>query len=316
MKTAAVIKKVLIALLTALFVAFAAFSLLYFSPGDPAELLLMEKTGGSGLQLDVVREYAEKLGTNQGLLPMFENWFWKMLQFDLGRSYRTGRPVWYEFETRFMTSVSLALMSGAISLVVGITLGMLSAKYKNKFIDKISRFISAVNMSVPSFWLAIVAMWLFAMKLKIAPISGDLGIRSLILPSIVLGVTGCSGLIRITRICILENLNEEYVLTLKAKGLSALAIFKKHILKNISLPIITMATSNIISLISGSIIIENIFGLPGIGNYLIKSIQLKDFPVILGFVFIMSLTVVILNLISELIGYALDPRIRMEIYGK
>lgn len=91
MKTATVIKKVLIALLTALFVAFAAFSLLYFSPGDPAELLLMEKTGGSGLQLDVVREYAEKLGTNQGLLPMFENWFWKMLQFDLGRSYRTGR---------------------------------------------------------------------------------------------------------------------------------------------------------------------------------------------------------------------------------
>jgi peptide/nickel transport system permease protein len=111
-------------------------------------------------------------------------------------------------------------------------------------------------------------------------------------------------------------LNEEYVLTLKAKGLSELAIFKKHILKNISLPIITMATSNIISLISGSIIIENIFGLPGIGNYLIKSIQLKDFPVILGFVFIMSFTVVILNLISELIGYALDPRIRMEIYGK
>lgn len=131
-----------------------------------------------------------------------------------------------------------------------------------------------------------------------------------------LGVTGCSGLIRITRVCILENLNEEYVLTLKAKGLSELAIFKKHILKNISLPIITMATSNIISLISGSIIIENIFGLPGIGNYLIKSIQLKDFPVILGFVFIMSFTVVILNLISELIGYALDPRIRMEIYGK
>lgn len=154
----------------------------------------MEKTGGSGLQLDVVREYAEKLGTNQGLLPMFENWFWKMLQFDLGRSYRTGRPVWYEFETRFMTSVSLALMSGAISLVVGITLGMLSAKYKNKFIDKISRFISAVNMSVPSFWLAIVAMWLFAMKLKIAADFRRHGHSESHPSSIVLGVTAAQDL--------------------------------------------------------------------------------------------------------------------------
>lgn len=316
MKATAILRKICIALLTALFVSFTAYALLYFSPGDPAELLLMEKTGGSGLQLNVVREYSEILGANRGLLPMFKHWFAGLLRFDLGRSYRTGRPVWYEFKTRFMTSASLAIMAGTISLFIGVLLGMLSAKNKNKCIDKLTRLVSAVNMSVPSFWLAIVALWLFAMKLKIAPISGDLGVKSLILPSFVLGITGSSGLIRITRVCILENLNEEYVITLKAKGLSESSRFVKHILKNISLPIITIATSNIISLISGSIIIENIFGLPGVGNYLIKSIQLKDFPVILGFVFFMSLMVVILNLISELLSYALDPRIRMEIYEK
>ena len=316
MKAVNIIKRILVSLLTALFVAFTAYALLYFSPGDPAELLLMEKTGGSGLQLNVVREYAEILGSNKGLLPMFRDWFLKMIRLDLGRSYRTGRPVWVEFKTRFWTSASLALMATALSLLIGVSLGMLSARYKNKAFDRVTRILSAVNMSVPSFWLAIVFMWLFAMKLKLAPVSGDLGFKSLVLPACVLGIAGSAGLIRITRICILENQNEEYVVTLRAKGLSESQRFRKHILKNISLPIITMATSNVISLIGGSIIIENIFGLPGIGNYLIKSIQLKDFPVILGFVFIMALTVVILNLISELISYALDPRIRMEIYEK
>lgn len=316
MKTATILKRIFIALLTALFVSFTAYALLYYSPGDPAELLLMEKTGGPGLQMNVVREYAEVLGTNKGLLPMYKNWLVKVFHLDLGRSYWTGRPVWVEFRTRFKTSASLALMATAISLVIGVSLGMLSARYKNRAFDKVTRIISAVNMSVPSFWLAIFFMWLFAMKLKIAPISGDQGFKSLILPSCVLGIAGSAGLIRITRICILENQNEQYVVTLRAKGLSESQRFRKHILRNISLPIITMATSNVISLIGGSIIIENIFGLPGIGNYLIKSIQLKDFPVILGFVFIMSLTVVILNLLSELISYALDPRIRMEVYEK
>ena len=316
MKTATILKRILLALLTAFFVSFTAYALLYYSPGDPAELLLMEKTGGPGLQLNVVREYAEVLGTNKGLLPMYRHWLVNLLHMDLGRSYRTGRPVWVEFKTRFVTSASLAVMATAISLVIGVSLGMLSARYKNRAFDRITRIISAVNMSVPTFWLAILFMWLFAMKLKIAPVSGDQGFRSLVLPSCVLGIGSSAGLIRITRICILENMNEEYVVTLRAKGLSEAQRFRRHILKNISLPIITMVTANVISLIGGSIIIENIFGLPGLGNYLIKSIQLKDFPVILGFVFIMSLTVVVLNLISELISYALDPRIRMEVYEK
>ena len=316
MKATTILKRIIVAIFTALFVSFAAYALLYYSPGDPAELLLMEMTGGSGLQMSVVKEYAEILGTNKGLLPMYKNWFVKMIHMDLGTSYRTGRPVWYEFRIRFATSLSLAVMTSVISLVLGVSMGMLSAKYKNKFFDKFTRMLCAINMSIPSFWLAIVFMWVFVIKLKLAPMSGDMGFRSLILPSFVMGLTGCSGLIRITRIGILENLNAEYVLTLRAKGLSESARFRKHILRNISLSIVTMVTQNVVSLIGGSIIIENIFGLPGIGNYLIRSIQVKDFPVILGFVFIMSLTVVILNLISELVSYALDPRIRMEVYEK
>ena len=207
-------------------------------------------------------------------------------------------------------------MTSVISLVIGVSMGMLSAKYKNKFFDKLTRMICAINMSIPSFWLAIVFMWVFVIKLRLAPMSGDMGFRSLILPSCVMGLTGSSGLIRIVRIGILENLSAEYVVTLRAKGLSESARFRKHILRNISLSIVTMVTQNVVSLIGGSIIIENIFGLPGVGNYLIRSIQVKDFPVILGFIFIMSLTVVILNLISELVSYALDPRIRMEVYEK
>ncbi len=311
-----IIKKVLIALITAVFVSFAAYALLYLAPGDPAELLLMEKTGGPGLQKDVVKEYAEKLGLNRGLLPMYKDWFVDMLHFDLGRSYKTGRPVWQEFSSRFKTSATLAVMAAALSLIIGLLLGMLSAKFKNRLIDRFTRIISAINISIPSYWLAIIFMWIFAMKLKIAPVTGDAGLKSLVLPALVLGITGSSGLIRITRICIIDNLSEEYVVTLRAKGLSEPQIFVKHILKNISLPIIIMVSSNIISLVGGSIIIENIFGLPGVGQYLLKAIGVRDFPVILGFVFLMSMIVVIINLIAELLSFALDPRIRMEIYEK
>jgi peptide/nickel transport system permease protein len=316
MKALPVIKKTAVAILTALFVSFLTYGLLYISPGDPAELLLTEKMGSMGVQKEVVQRYAEQLGLNKGFLAMYKDWFADMLHGDLGTSYKTGNPVLTDFLSRLGCSAQLALLSTSISLVLGVGLGLLSARKRNGVIDRVTRFFSAFSLSVPSFWLAILFLWVFAMKLGWFPIADYQGIKSLILPAVVMGVTGCASLIRVTRSGVLDNLSEGYVVTARARGLNDRQVFVGHILKNVLLPVVTMVTSNLIAHVGGSVIIENIFSLPGVGNFLLRALRSKDFPVILGFVFLMGMIVVILTTIADLLYLAIDPRVRQGMYEK
>ena len=316
MKALPIIKKTAVAILTALFVSFLTYGLLYISPGDPAELLLEQKMGSMGLQKEVVQRYAEQLGLNKGFFPMYRDWFVNMLHGDLGVSYKTGYPVLTDFISRLGCSAQLALLSTAISLVLGVTLGILSGRRKDSFLDKFTRFYSSLSLSVPSFWLAIVFLWIFAMKLGWFPLADYQGLKSLILPALVMGITGSASLIRVTRSGILDNLSEGYVVTARARGLNDRQVFVGHILKNVMLPVVTMVTSNLISHIGGSVIIENVFSLPGIGNFLLRAIKLKDFPAILGFVFLMGMIVVVLTTIADLLYLAIDPRVRQGMYEK
>ena len=316
MKAVPIIKKLILSLLTALLVSFLTYALLYISPGDPAELLLEGKMGGMGVQKDVVARYAETLGLNKGFLAMYRDWFVNMLHGDLGTSYKTGYPVIQDFFSRFGCSALLAVLSTSISLVLGVGLGILSARKRNGIADRLTRLFSAVSLSVPSFWLAIVFLWLFALELGWFPISDYRGIQSLILPAVVMGLSGSASLIRVTRSGVLDNLGEGYVITARARGLNDRQVFVGHILKNVMLPVITMVTTNLIAHIGGSVIIENIFSLPGTGNFLLRAIQSKDFPVILGFVFLMGLIVVILTTIADILYLVFDPRVRQGSYEK
>ena len=316
MKALPIIKKTALAILTALFVSFLTYGLLYISPGDPAELLLAEKTGSMGLQKEVVQRYAEQLGLNRGFFPMYRDWFVNMLRGDLGTSYKTGYPVLQDFFSRFGCSAQLAVLSTAISLVLGVGLGILSARRRNGIVDRVTRFFSAISLSVPSFWLAIVFLWLFAMKLGWFPIADYQGIKSLILPALVMGITGSASLIRVTRSGVLDNLSEGYVVTARARGLNDRQVFLGHVLKNVLLPVVTMVTSNLIAHIGGSVIIENIFSLPGVGNFLLRAIRSKDFPVILGFVFLMGMIVVVLTTIADILYLVIDPRVRQGMNEK
>lgn len=316
MKALPIIKKTAVAILTALFVSFLTYGLLYISPGDPAELLLEQKMGSMGLQKEVVQRYAEQLGLNKGFFPMYRDWFVNMLHGDLGVSYKTGYPVLTDFLSRLGCSAQLAVLSTAISLVLGVSLGILSARRRNGIIDRITRFFSAVSLSVPSFWLAIVFLWIFAMKLGWFPLADYQGIKSLILPALVMGITGSASLIRVTRSGVLDNLSEGYVVTARARGLNDRQVFVGHVLKNVMLPVITMVTSNLIAHIGGSVIIENIFSLPGVGNFLLRAIRSKDFPVILGFVFLMGMIVVVLTTIADILYLVFDPRVRQGMYEK
>ena len=316
MKAVPIIKKIVVALLTALFVSFITFGLLYLSPGDPVELMMNDKMGDAVLNEAVMERYAELLGTNKGFFGMYRAWLYATLHGDLGRSYNTGLPVIQEFGLRIGCSAKLAVFSTLISSVLGIGLGILSARKKNGFADRLTRIFSSISISVPAFWLAILFLWVFAVKLDLFPIASYDGFRSLILPAFVMGISGCASLIRITRISILDNLSEGYVLTARARGLSERRVFLGHILKNVMLPIVTMLTASLIAHVGGSVIIENIFSLPGTGNYLLRAIKIKDYPVVLGFILLKGLIVIVLTTLADFLYYAIDPRIRQGLYEK
>jgi peptide/nickel transport system permease protein len=168
-------------------------------------------------------------------------------------------------------------------------------------------------MSVPSFWLALLLLWIFSIQFHLLPSFGFNGFSSLILPVTVLGLSYSSTIIRMTKSCLMDNLSRAYVVTARAKGLSESSIMIRHVLINIALPIITLCGTNMTSLLGGSVIIENIYGLPGLGNYLITAIMVKDFPVILGFVFILAMFIILINLFVDLTYTLIDPRVRMAM---
>jgi peptide/nickel transport system permease protein len=289
---------------------------MYFAPGNPAAILLRYKNPTGGLHPETVALYAEKLGTDKGFFAQFADWIGSILHGDFGLSFKTGVPVLQEFADRLGCTASLMIFASVLALVIGVGLGMASALHDNRLIDKVARLFVVCNMSTPDFWLALLFIWIFSVKLNWLPSFGLNGFSSLILPGVVLGLSYCGSFVRISKVCMLDSLASCYVMTARAKGLSESTILRRHVLKNILLPIITLCGMNITALIGGSVIIERIFGLPGLGNYLITAISVKDFPVILGFVFIFGVMIIAVNLLVDLSYTLIDPRVRQAIREK
>ncbi|AKL95888.1 ABC-type dipeptide/oligopeptide/nickel transport system, permease component [Clostridium aceticum] len=306
------LKRLIMLVPTAIFVALISFSIIYFSPGDTAQLILRDKNP-IGLPDDaLVEEYERILGLDKPFPQLFSQWLKGAAVGDFGNSFKTGLPVTQEFRHRFLYTVKLVFLATCVYIFLGLLLGTLSAIYKDSIIDQFVRGFAAFNLSVPSFWLALFFLWLFSMKLKIFPAYGYQGFISLILPGFVMGLGRSSTLARLTRTCILEALDSPYVATARGIGLSETAILIKHVLKNILLPIVTLIGMNSISLLGGSVIIENIFGLPGVGSYLVQAINLKDFPIISGFIFIFGIIIVLINLLVDFSYVIIDPRVRYD----
>jgi peptide/nickel transport system permease protein len=283
---------------------------MYFSPGNPAELMLRYKSPTTGLNQKTVEMYAEKLGVNNAFSTQFGNWLKDAVRGDFGRSFKTGLPVAEEFLNRVGCTLSIMIFATILSLFIGVVLGIVSAMYNNGFIDHIVRFLSVVTMSMPNFWIALLFLWVFAIKLKWFPSFGFRSFSSIVLPGTVLALGNSASITRMVKSCVIENIGLAYVTTARAKGLSEGAVFVRHILKNVTLPVITLSGMNMAGLLGGSAIIESIFGLPGIGSYLVTAISLKDFPVIMGFTFIMGILVVLINFLVDLTFVIVDPRVR------
>ena len=294
-------------------VAVISFGLVHFAPGDPAAALL----GPDASEEELARVRAS-LGLDKPLWQQFVYWVSGALRGDLGRSYFSGEPVTAMILGRLEPTLLLAGMSLFIALLIGIPAGVLSAVYRNSWLDQGILVLSLLGISMPNFWLGINLILLFAVTWQIFPVAGYVQLaegwtetlRHLATPALALGIGQAAIVTRITRTSTLEMLRQDFVRTAHAKGVGYWRVIGWHVLRNALIPILTVVGVVVAVLLGGSIVIETVFNLPGIGRLVITAVQRRDYPVIQGVVLFVTTAYVLLNLLIDLIYAVLDPRIK------
>lgn len=291
-------------------VSMLAYSLINLAPGDPARIIL-ERQGTQPVTFADVELLREQLGLNDPFPVRYGRWVVDAVTGDLGTSFRTGRPVLPELWQRFLITLELAVPAFFIAAVVGLSLGVISAIRRNKIADHASRVGALVGASVPSFWLAYMLIIAFAVSFSMFPVAGRESWRHGVLPIVALGIAATAGLMRLTRASMLEVLHEDYISAARARGVPPHRIITKHALRNALLPVVTLAGTRFGHLLGGAVIIETIFAWPGLGKHVIDAIYARDYPTIQGFVLLIGIVFVLVNLIVDLAYTWLDPRIRL-----
>ncbi len=281
------------------------FLLIHLVPGDPVEVMLGESA--SSADRDALRS---ELGLNQPLLQQFGTYLNKLAHGDFGHSIHTKASIAELIKTRYPATLKLALLALMIGLLVGIPLGIYSALKAGRWQDILVTVISVRLSAMPAFWLGPVLMLIFAVWLGWLPVSGMESGASIILPAVTLGFGLSAILTRMTRTSLLEVLNDDYIRTARAKGLSERVVILRHALRAALLPIITIVGLQMGSLLAGAVITETIFSWDGIGRLLVESIEKRDYPVTQACVLIVALSYVVVNLLTDLLYKLADPRVR------
>ena len=294
-------------------VAFVVFALLYLTPGDPAAII----AGDIATDEDIKRIHA-KLGLDEPFLVQFGRWVWALAHGDLGTSIFTNLPVTQLIGQRIEPTVSLTVLTLLVAIAVSVPLGVVAAARAGTWLDRGVMALSVLGFSVPVFVLAYILILTFAIELDWLPVQGYRSIkdgvwpwlRHLILPSIALGTVYVALITRITRASMLDVLAQDYVRTAQAKGLAPDQVLIGHALKNAAVPIMTIVGIGVALLISGAIVTETVFALPGIGRLTVDAILRRDYPIIQGVTLIFSAVYVLVNLAVDLSYALVDPRIR------
>lgn len=295
------------------FVALFVFSLLYIAPGDPAAII----AGDQATPADVAR-IREGLGLDRPYLVRFGEWIFKVLQGDLGTSIFTSLPVSQLIAQRIEPTVSLMLVTLVFALVVAIPMGVVAAWKANTAIDRATMAFAVFGFSVPVFVVGYLLAYVFALKLDWFPVQGYTPLangfgpwlHNLVLPAFALGMVYIALIARITRASMLEVLQQDYIRTARAKGVSEMSILFEHGLKNAAVPIVTVVGIGIALLIGGAVVTESVFAIPGLGRLTVDAILRRDYPVIQGVVLMFSFVYVVINLLVDIVYTMLDPRIR------
>ncbi len=291
-------------------VTFLVFGLMYISPGDPAQKKLT--AGGIAVSEDVLEETREEMGLNRPFLVQYGDWLGKALRGDLGTSFKDGIPVGEKLLKGIKYTAILSVSSFLLAVLVSIPLGIYSAVRQNRFGDYLIRFLSFIGNSLPNFLISVLLMYFFCIKFKIFPIIAEQSLKGLFLPALTLAVPMMSQFIRQIRAEVLEQLHQPYVSGARARGVKERFILFGNVLHNSMIPIVTVLGLSVGSLMAGSVVVETIFIWPGLGKLAMDSITARDYPVVQGFVILMAVIYVLVNLITDLSYHRLDPRVNEE----
>lgn len=292
-----------------LLISLIAFSLGALAPGDPAELILLRRGGDQPSAIEV-RQLRHQLGLDRPFAVRYAAWLSAAVRGDFGNSYRTGRPVVQEIGERLPATLALAVTALLLGLVLAIPLAVLSAAWRDTSLDHGARVVALLGVSLPSFWLAYVLILLFAVKLGFFPVSGTGGLRHLVLPSVTLAIGGAASIARLLRASLLDELGTEYVRTARAKGLPGWLVLMRHALRNALNPVVTISAIRFGRLLGEAVIVETVFGWPGVGRWMVESIYDRDYPGIQGFVIYIATVFIVINVAVDLTYRTLDPRVR------
>ena len=313
------LKRTLLFIPTMLLVATLVFAILRLVPGDPAISLL---SGGPQTETEFTEEDLQrlraKLGTDRPIYVQYATWVWGLIQLDFGTSFFYDQPVWDDIKKRFPITFELAILALLMAGAVAIPLGVISAIKQDSLPDYVGRNNTIGGIAVPNFWIGILLVYMLANLFDWLPPLGykDVwdapldNLQQLVFPALALAITHMAFLARVTRSAALEVSREDYIRTARSKGLSEKVVLGRHLLKNALLPVITVAGFEVGRLMGGTVLIETIFNVPGIGQLLVKGIQHRDFPMVQGIVIIITFLVLVLNLIVDLAYAWLNPRIR------
>lgn len=293
-----------------LFAIFLMFVLVRLSPVDPAEAYLAASNIHPTEEL--LAEKRQEFGLDRPLIVQYAQTVSDIVRFDFGNSYVTNTPVWQEITTRLPATLQLAFSSILVAIIVSVPLGFLSAVYKNSWLDHFSRLLSYLGASIPQFWLGYVLIFFFAVKLDLFPVEGRGTWQHFVLPSITLSLALIAIYTRLLRASVLEELEEAYVLYGRTRGLKEKGIMVKHVLRISISPMLTGLGMNLGKLLTGTIIVEQVFSWPGFGRFFIEAIFNRDIPVIQSYVVLAACLFIVCNLIVDVIQLYLDPRISRE----
>ena len=290
-------------------ISFLSFALISLSPSNPAEVAL--RVNEIVPTEEAVRAMEEQLRTNKPYIERYVTWLTDSLQGDFGNSYVNNKPVATLIGQAIPNTIKLAFVALLITIVFSVLVGILCAVYEGSFGDKLARALVFVGTAMPSFWVGLLLIWIFSVKLNLFPTSGMERPSSIVLPAITLALSYISTYVRLIRNNMVQNKHENYVYYARIRGLKETTIIK-HIFKNSLQSSLTALGMSIPKLIAGTVIVENIFAWPGVGRVCVDAIFNRDFPVIQAYILLMAVLFVICNLLVDILSVAIDPRIRKE----
>ena len=310
-------RRLLLALLALFGVVVLVFVLVRLIPGDVVTNLVGLDARPTPEQLANLRRL---FGLDQPIHVQFGIWFGALITGDLGQSLRTGRPIADDLMLRLPVTLELAVLALAVALLIAIPLGVIAATKRGQFADYAASLFALIGLAAPNFWLAILFILFFSLQLRLLPSGGYVllsenpleNLRHMVLPSVALGLSLAAATTRITRSSLLEVLSLDYVRTARAKGLSERIVIYRPALKNALIPVATVIGLQVGTLLGGAIIIEEIFGLPGIGRFALEGINLRDYPVVQGAVLVVAGAFVLVNVLVDVLYALIDPRVRYD----